>query len=84
MKKLEKLKAENKKVKAKDKKAKHTPPQAKIATPHSKGKSPTKGGRERKRAIRILITLCLSIIITSQALPLMHPYPLAKLPVSMG
>jgi hypothetical protein len=64
-------------------KAKHTP-QAKMMTPHTKRRSPTRGRSEEENMIRLLITLCLSIIITCQALSLTLPYPLARLPVSMG
>jgi hypothetical protein len=84
-KKLEKLKDENKKLRAnlgqKKRKLKYTPPQAKTTTP--KRKSPRRGGKEES-TISLLTSLCLSITIPCHLPPLMLPYPLAKLPASMG
>jgi hypothetical protein len=82
MKKLEKLKVENKKLIAKGRKLQHTPPQAKTATPMRK--SSRRGGNEGISTIRFPITLCLLITITCLALPLILPYSLEKLPVLMG
>jgi hypothetical protein len=55
-----------------------------MTTPHSKRKSPIRGGREETNMISLLITLFPSITLTCQILPLTLPYPLARLPVSMG
>jgi hypothetical protein len=82
MKKLEKLKVENKKLIAKGRKLQHTPPQAKTAT--LMRKSSRRGGKEGTSTIRLPITLCLLITITCLARPLILPYPLEKLPVWMG
>jgi hypothetical protein len=84
MKMLEKLKAENKRLKAKTRKLKLTPPQVKMTTPHSKIKSPIKGGKEETRMISLFITLCLSITIICQILPLTLSYPLKRHPILMG
>jgi hypothetical protein len=81
MKKLEKLMAENKKLKAKE--SQNPPLQVKLVSPHLKRKSPIRGGREETSMISLRITLCSSIIITCQTLPLTLLYPLARLPVSM-
>jgi hypothetical protein len=63
-------------------KAQHTPSQAKTAT--LMRKSSRRGGKEGTSTIRLPVTLCLSITITCSALPLILPYLLVKLPVSMG
>jgi hypothetical protein len=55
-----------------------------MVSPYSKRKSPIRGGKEETSTIRLLITLCLSIIITCQILPLTLLYSLERLPVSMG
>jgi hypothetical protein len=82
MKKLEKLKAENKKLRAKGKKG------AKYSSSSEDGDSDKevikKGRKEGTSTIRLPITLCLLITITCLALPLILPYPFAKLPVLMG
>jgi hypothetical protein len=64
-------------------KPQHTPLQAKMTTSHMKRKSPRRGGREETSTISFLITLCPSITITCQILPLILPYPLARLSVLM-
>jgi hypothetical protein len=53
-------------------------------TPHLKRKSPTKGRGKGKNAISPPIVLCLLTTITSLALLLILPYPLAKLHILMG
>jgi hypothetical protein len=55
-----------------------------MATPHSKRKSPIRGGREETSTINLLIILCPSITIICLTLPLTLPYPLVRLPISMG
>jgi hypothetical protein len=55
-----------------------------MITPHFKRKSPTKGRRKGKSSISPLITLCLLTTITCLVLPLILPYPLAKLHILMG
>jgi hypothetical protein len=86
MKKLEKLKAENKKLKAKGKKGKtySSSEDGDSSFKEELRKSPIKGGKEETSTISLPITLCLSITITCLTLPLTHPYPLARLPVLMG
>jgi hypothetical protein len=85
MKKPEKLNVEVKRLKTKDKKGKIIPPQAKMMTPHLNRKSPTKGRRKGNSEISPLITLCFFLnMITCLALPLILPYPLAKLHILMG
>jgi hypothetical protein len=55
-----------------------------MVTPHSKRKSHIRGGREETSMTSFLITLYPSITIICLTLPLTHPYPLARLPVSLG
>jgi hypothetical protein len=81
MKKLEKLKVENKKLRAEERKPKYTPPQAKTVTP--KRKSPRRGGT-KESSIRLLTTLCPSITIPCHLPLLILLYLLAKLPASTG
>jgi hypothetical protein len=47
-------------------------------------KSLRRGGKEGTSMIRLPITLCLLITITCLTLSLILPYPLAKVPISMG
>jgi hypothetical protein len=55
-----------------------------MVTPHSKRKSHIRGGREETGTISLLITLYHSITIICLTLLFTLPYPLARLPVSMG
>jgi hypothetical protein len=84
MKKLENLNAELKKLKTNDKKGKNIHLQVKMMIPHLKRKSPTKERGKGKSVISLLITLCLLIMITWLALPLILLYSLAKLYILMG
>jgi hypothetical protein len=80
MKKLEKLKTENKKLRQMKRKLKYTP-QAKTAT--LKRKSPRREGKEQS-SISLLTNLCPSITIPCHLPPLILMYSLAKLPAATG
>jgi hypothetical protein len=84
MKKLDKLKAENKRLKAKGKKGTKYSSSMKMVIPHLKRKSSTRGGKEETSTISLLTILYLSITITCQILLLTLPYLLVRLPVLMG
>jgi hypothetical protein len=75
MRRLEKLMVENNKLRRKTegKKTKEG------STPHLKRMSPKKGRKKETIMISLPITQCLLIMIICLALPLILPYPLAKL-----
>jgi hypothetical protein len=76
MKKIDKLKAENKKLRGKSKKdMTHS---SSNEDDNSKAEVSRKGGKEESM-ISLLITLCLSITILCHLPPLILPYPLIKL-----
>jgi hypothetical protein len=52
-------------------------------TPHLKRKSPKSERNEEEITISLPTTQCLLITIICLALPLILPYPLAKLPILM-
>jgi hypothetical protein len=83
IKKLEKLKAEKKKLKAKGKRVTQSS-SSEIGDSSSKEEVSNKGRREETSTIGPLITLCPSITITCQMLPLIVPYQLAMLHILMG
>jgi hypothetical protein len=76
------IKAENKKLKAKGKK--DITYSSLSEDGDSEEEVSKKGEEEETSTISLPITLCPSITIICQILPLTLPYPLAKLPVSMG
>jgi hypothetical protein len=84
MKKLEKLKTENEKHKAKDKKGKTYSYSSEDGDSTFEEEFSNKWRKGRKSTISPPIRLCLSITITCLALPLILPYPLAKLHILMG
>jgi hypothetical protein len=84
MKKLEKLKAGNKRLKEKGKRAITYSSSSEDDDSSFEEEVSNKGRKGRNKHDSLLITLCLSITITCQTIPLILPYPLVRLPISMG
>jgi hypothetical protein len=85
MSKVEKLTSENKKLraKAKCKKTKGSSFSSEEENSSLEEKSPKRGTKEEEVTISLRITQCLLITIICLALPLILPYPMAKLHVLM-
>jgi hypothetical protein len=80
MKKLESSRPRTRGLRQRAREPQHTPLQVKMETPHSETK--IRGRREEISTISLLITLCPSITITCQTLPLTLRYPLARLTIT--
>jgi hypothetical protein len=84
MKKLEKLKAENKKLKQKAKESQNPPLQVKLVTPHPNRKSPIRGRKGRNKHDKPSYN-CMSFNYSNMPNSIAYTFvPCARLPILRG